>query len=141
MLIDEYRVHAASADPILAMIAHVSGRPSGVRRLAEGVYEIGHFGSSHFLRGYDDSPEITINSYGVCDNYEQIIEQCPELDDPNRQFVITLTGIRKADEPSNGGWRWHKWGPYIGAFQPTTEYIHDEPEIEQVYVYHIYEKE
>jgi hypothetical protein len=38
-----------------------------------------------------------------------------------------------------GGWRWHKWGPYIGTQEPKCEYIHDEPEIEEVFTYHVYE--
>jgi len=52
-----------------------------------------------------------------------------------------LRVIRKDLEPTDGGWRWHKWGEYIGTQNPQMEYIHDEPEIEKVYVYHIYELE
>jgi hypothetical protein len=46
-------------------------------------------------------------------------------------------------EPENagrgGGWRWHKWGPYIGKGEPTTEYLDDEDGFaDGVYVYHFY---
>ena len=33
------------------------------------------------------------------------------------------------------GWRWHKWGPYIGTQDPQCEYLADEPEIKEVFVY------
>jgi hypothetical protein len=46
----------------------------------------------------------------------------------------------KANQPKEDGWRWRKWGQYIGALEPTCEYIADEPHIDKVYVYHIYEK-
>jgi hypothetical protein len=48
--------------------------------------------------------------------------------------------VIKANQSHEGGWRWHKWGEYIGKYEPQYEYLYDEPEIEKVYVYHIYEK-
>lgn len=83
-----------------------------------------------------------INAYGVADNLEQVKVYLKEfIDDPGRKFVIEYSIITK--DPTNfgqgGGWRWHKWGPYIGVQKPTTEYLDDEPEIDQVYIFHIYE--
>lgn len=82
----------------------------------------------------------SFSEYGVCDDYRQILEQCPDILSSDRQFVITLAEMCKSDQPDWGGWRWHKWGPYIGVHEPQCEYLYDEPEIEQVYCYHIYEK-
>mgnify|MGYP000984510367 FL=1 len=38
-----------------------------------------------------------------------------------------------------GGWRWHKWGEYLGNGTPTCEHLDDEDEFNDgVYVYHMY---
>lgn len=127
-------------DPILAIVATVNGRSGVTKELRPGVYEIGHFGSSHFMEGYEHYPETAVGSYGVCDSVEQLLSACPELEAPGREFVVTVTPIRKDAEPDTGGWRWHKWGMYIGTQNPQCEYIYDEPSIEEVLCFHIYEK-
>ena len=138
MLISELDVYIK--DPILFMLATHNGREF-CKELRRGVYEIGHFGSSDFLPGYDQYPEgLGIDPYGVCDNVEQLLEKCPELEASDRQFVVAMHRIVKKEQPPKGGWRWHKWGEYIGIQNPMCEYLHDEPIIEEVYVYHIYEK-
>jgi hypothetical protein len=81
------------------------------------------------------------SNYGVCDNYEQVLNNYPELQNSDKKFVVSLTPMTKSEEPESGGWRWHKWGEYIGEQHPTHEYLYDEPEIEEVFVYHIYELE
>ena len=61
-------------------------------------------------------------------------------------FTLSVTDLSaqsrsgKADEPSSGGWRFRKWGEYIGKHEVTCEYIYDEPDIDFVYCFHIYEK-
>jgi hypothetical protein len=140
MLIDEPRVLLQAEDPILRMIGTLNGNKESCR-LTEGVYQITSFGSSDFLRDYNQYPDIATGCYGVCDNHEQILEQNPELSDPSRQFVITLTPVVKANQSPDSGWRWHKWGEYIGTQNRSgCEYLYDEPEIEQVFCYHVYEK-
>lgn len=142
MLISEPKVSQQSRDPIFSALAGISGRSASPSEIRPGVYEIGHFGSSHFLRDeyerYPDLPEV--GSYGVCDSIENLLEKAPVLQQPGRDFVVTLTRVCKDDEPAEGGWRWHKWGPYIGAHEPQCEYIHDEPVVEEVFCYHIYER-
>lgn len=128
-------------DPILEMVARINGRSGNAREIRQGIYEIGHFGGSDFLRGYERYPKTTVGPYGVCDSVEQLLAACPELEAHGREFVVTVTTIRKADEPADGGWRWHKWGEYIGTQNPQCEYIHDEPSIEQVLCFHIYERD
>lgn len=129
-------------DPILDLVASVNGNSPEVLVLDTGVFQIGHFGSSDFPKGVqtEDYPELSIGQYGVCDNYQQVLEKCPELRlDKDRKFIVTVTKIEKATQPSDGGWRWHKWGEYIGTQEPQCEYIFDEPDIEEVFCYHIYE--
>lgn len=136
MLIDEPR--CLKPDALLLLIGAMNGDGTN-RRIQQGVYEISHFGSSDFLRDYDDMAELSVNSYGVCDSAAQLLAACPELEKSDRRFVVTLTSVKKADQPDWGGWRWHKWGPYIGTQNPQYEYLYDEPDIDEVWVYHIYE--
>jgi len=78
---------------------------------------------------------------GVCDNYKQIIERDKDVIacvNSDEHFIIVLCKISKKDQPTDGGWRWHKWGKYIGDQNPMCEYIADEPEIDFVYVYNLY---
>lgn len=49
-----------------------------------------------------------------------------------------MTSIYKNQQPPVGGWRWHKWGSYIGTYESKHEYLYDE-DIDMIYVYHIYE--
>ncbi|UYL05179.1 hypothetical protein DIDNDMLP_00194 [Klebsiella phage KP13-7] len=92
--------------------------------------------------GYDEyEPYSTefLPSYGVCDSIEQVLELYkPCIDHSTNKFVISLTPIYKNTQPELHGWRWHKWGEYIGTQEITTEYIADEPLIEMVYCFHIY---
>lgn len=143
MLINEPKV--LRGDPLLSMIAALNGNDAADRQIAEGVYQIGHFGSSSFLgRGYENYPELGEHGvYGVCDGIENMMAVMGEtLNDPDRRFVVTLTPVYR--NPKNkgmgGGWRWHKWGKYIGAFEPKHEYLDDEEGIDCVYCYHVYER-
>lgn len=116
--------------------------------IGQGIYEISHFNfNMHLPRGIDPHAEIIpwgyphyISTSGVCDNFEQILSKCPFLATAkDRYFVISLSKVTKADQPRKGGWRWHKWGEYIGTFESKCEYIYDEVGIDYVYCYHIYE--
>lgn len=138
MLVDNNQVLYNRNNVILNILAN--GKEG--KHIQQGIYEIGHYGCSDFLSNYDEySQNLSINCYGVCDDYNQILEQCPELNDVNREFTITITPVLKSEQSSSGGWRWHKWGPYIGNQIPTCEYLFDESNIDKIYVYHIYEKQ
>lgn len=143
MLVSDPRI--LNSDSISQMIGRLNGNNEAVQELRIGVYKRPDFGSYPFMPGYSDSFDcegLSISCYGVCDNIQQIIDQCPELEaDKDRQFMVAVTPIIKAEQPSSGGWRWHKWGPYIGEGDPQCEYIFNEPVIGDVLVYHIYERE
>lgn len=149
MLIDEPKIMAPMRDQQLAAILAMIGGGGDPVRLQQGVYEIPHLSGDHMLGdGYEKYPELNrddqdaeyVNCYGVCDGPGNLLETLRILQHPERKFVVTLTAVRRADEPSDGGWRWHKWGPYIGAHDPQHEYLYDEVGIDVVYCYHIYEK-
>jgi ribonucleotide reductase alpha subunit len=80
----------------------------------------------------------TVECYGVADNIEQIKEFYKDQIASNNPIVISVTEINKNTQPEDGGWRWHKWGQYIGTMEPQCEYIYDEPEIDSVFVFHAY---
>jgi hypothetical protein len=76
--------------------------------------------------------------YGVADNIQQVLDKYKDvIEDPDRYYLIFFTEMRKEDQEAEGGWRWHKWGEYIGVQKPQCEYLYDEPVITSVYVFHI----
>lgn len=77
---------------------------------------------------------------GVCDNYGQVLEEHKDiLNNPNKNYVIGMCTVDRIKQPSDGGWRWHKWGKYIGNQNPEHEYLYNDTHIDKVYCYHIYE--
>lgn len=140
MLID---VERKIAHPIAALIA--KGKPC--RRITQGIYENGHWSFELEFRGtqnFDlDFPDLgDFSCYGVCDSSSQLVESLPKavLEGPEK-FVVSMVLLKKSEQPKEGGWRWHKWGPYIGHQKPQREYLADEPEIEEVWTYHVYKLE
>jgi hypothetical protein len=150
MLIEE--PHATYPDPILALVARVNNNPTQNVQERPGVYRTGHFGSSHWPtcsyreKRWNHYPEFEQGDegpyrgcYGVCDNLQQVLDLYPELEAPDRKFLIQLTEVRRENQSPEGGWRWHKWGPYIGTFKSEHEYLYHEVGIEAVLVFHLYE--
>ncbi len=114
--------------------------------LQRGVYEISHF-SFEYAIGWEPiefkylMPNIDgVHPYGVCDSVEQLITQFGAiLDNDERRFVISVTKIQRENQFSKGGWRWHKWGPYIGIQKPQHEYLYDDTHIDWVFCFHIFQ--
>jgi len=78
--------------------------------------------------------------YGVCDNASQIFDRYKnEIEDG--KCIIIMTPIFKENQSVFGGWRWHKWGKYIGIQNHKNEYLADEEDIDMIYVYEIKELE
>lgn len=80
-------------------------------------------------------------AFGVADNASQVLKSVEEAIREgdlcaDETYVIFLTPVVKSDEAWSG-WRWHKWGEYIGIQHPTKEYLIDEPEIEVVFCFAI----
>lgn len=66
---------------------------------------------------------------GVADSIDQIKEYYKEeIEDPNKKYIIIVTPVfQKKDKKGNfDGWRWHKWGEYIGKLDRKCEYLDDE---------------
>jgi hypothetical protein len=105
-------------------------------RVGSGPGEVTQAEAAKWWEEYGTRPE----DFGVCDNWEQITTRWPLIVSSDRKFVISLSRVTKAAQSPSGGWRWHKWGEYIGTKDPQHEYLYDEgPEIEAVFTFHIYE--
>lgn len=75
------------------------------------------------------APDYNKQTYGVADNIEQIKEYyMEEIADPDKKYFIYVTPVfqEKGKKGKGGGWRWHKWGEYIGKLNPQYEYLDDE---------------
>lgn len=136
--------------PQLQLISALIGAPGEeTTRLQQGIYRCFHWNFEMEFRDDGrqdyrlDFPELSgFGCYGVCDSPEQLVSLLPEeVTEGPRRFVVAMVRILKSEAPSEGGWRWHKWGEYIGSQSPTCEYLHDEPDIDEVWTYHIFEVE
>lgn len=79
----------------------------------------------------------SFTSYGVCDNPEQVYIRYKFLEKELEEYCIFLTPIFKEHQPSEGGWRWEKWGQYIGNKESKADYLYDEPDIDVVFVFSV----
>lgn len=102
----------------------------------------GNFGFNFFLETHescksygefwyslDEETGEFVHCYGVADNLQQIKEYfSKQIHDPENRYWISIHYISQNKERAGkgGGWRWHKWGPYIGNLEPKCEYLDDE---------------
>lgn len=130
------------AELVLSKIGSVN-----IERLDNGIFKIYCWSPEYLVEQklnpyYDaliDRHGEGFNPFGVCDSYQQVLDLCPMVVDSEIPFVIFITPIKKCHQPPSGGWRWEKWGPYIGTQDSKREYLYDEPDIDLVYTYHIYQ--
>ena len=129
-------------EQMLALIGQ-GGRPVNV---SDGIYISPSFSFGNDIQNkHQDYPEFDgsyeYSPYGVCDEIEQVLTRYDKfLNDPDKKYCVSFTKISKSEQSESGGWRWHKWGEYIGTKTPQCEYLYDEGEdITEVYCYHIYE--
>jgi hypothetical protein len=141
MLID-LPVHMFNFDQVMVRVfAKMNGvEEPKVARVAQGVYDntLGFpHNFSHLLPKLDYEDEYPGRlSYGVADSWEQVLNYDiikEEYVDSARRFVMAFEHLRKDKDT---GWRWHKWGQYIGVQSPQCEYLSEEPIIEEVITFH-----
>lgn len=145
MLVDiEFRHPGPVVGLVLTVVGHRG--PLVPERIEQGMYLCGHWsidqlGVSIRERWREKNIDfLDFDTSGVCDNPEQPVIKFGLRERPE-PFFITYVEIKRADEPREGGWRWEKWGPYIGTHKPQCRYLHDEPEIDKVFTYSVYEVE
>jgi hypothetical protein len=140
MLVD---VSLTGGDSVTQSIAALVSDGLETKRLQTGIYQCGHwnfeFETSAKLEKYRLTlPDEDVPRYGVCDSIDQVLARIPKTLASDRKFLISMHLLKKADEKPRG-WRWHKWGEYIGTQNPRCEYLYDEPDIEEVWTFCIYE--
>lgn len=84
-------------------------------------------GVSDNLDRIDEYVKTKIDEYG--NYYQSDLEEI--------EYVVKVTPILKSHEPKEYGWRWEKWGEYIGTRESKAEYLYDEPEIETIFVFSV----
>lgn len=152
-LVDLPRGFDRHRDPMVRALAAITNpQGSDTKRLWRGVYQ-SHINFNHEIHNLiiNDYPDQELfgmllddqgrNSYGVCDHWTQVLALIPEVDQPPHNYIIRVAPIRRDEQEPEGGWRWHKWGPYIGIFQEQArshEYLYDTPDVVEVFAYHIY---
>lgn len=121
-----------------------SGGDNSIKNPFTGVYILNHHNFdwliANIVKEYPDIDDDELYCYGVCDTIDQWMEKYYEsvIQSP-RKFCVAFTKVRKVDQPADGGWRWNKWGSYIGSKTPQHEYLYDEVDIDEVYCYHVVE--
>lgn len=99
-------------------------------------------GSSVFYRAFW-SKNYSVCPFGVADSPEQFYRKYGAyLNALPVDLCVFFVHIEKDPENkgNGGGWRWRKWGPYVGEGTPQHEYLDDEDGFENgIYTYHIYE--
>jgi hypothetical protein len=130
-------IFKTQADDVMMQILNILGKGGKIEKIETGVYLCPHFNFDNYVANIDDDD---YGEYGVADNLEQVKAAHAKLiNAKNKHVCIAMTKIIKAEQSPEGGWRWHKWGPYIGNKNPQCEYLFDEDEsIQEVYCWHIY---
>lgn len=54
------------------------------------------------------------------------------------KYIVELRSVYRDTQPREDGWRWSKWGTYLGTQERRSEYLYDEPDISCVFTYHIF---
>ncbi|CAH6420944.1 Hypothetical protein KVN_LOCUS79 [uncultured virus] len=76
--------------------------------------------------------------YGVCDKPEQFVKKFK-----NFNGIIYFNPVYRSLQPKEGGWRWCKWGEYIGEYDiENIEYLYEakgtkgRPLIDEQWLFH-----
>jgi len=132
-------------DTTMAIVNAIMGGSVMDTEVSPGIYEIGHHNFSNTIIKKNDYPDLVdkdgeyFGPYGVCDYIEQVFDKCPMLRESEDKYCVAFTKVNRDEQPPEGGWRWHKWGTYIGVYDIVCEYLHDDSVVDSIYCYHIFE--
>lgn len=81
--------------------------------------------------------EHGLRSFGVADSIEQVKEYYKELEASPEKFIVIMTPVYRKNESSYGGFRFHKWGRYIGEHALKHEYFYDHKDMDVIYTFRV----
>lgn len=112
---------------------------AAAKALVEAGFSIGVCKVSEEYRHVIEDPDVFVPfpAYGVVDSPEQLMELI-DLGTVKIPIAVFLVEVRREHQSPQGGWRHHKWGPYLGTQEPQHEHLYDDKHIERVFTYHIY---
>jgi hypothetical protein len=134
-------------DPQIMDILSILGQGGNPEEVETGIFISPSFSFGNLIADakeeyfdFQDENDY-LGACGVCDTIDQVKEKYSKwINDPELKFCISFSKVTKSEQSSEGGWRWHKWGEYIGTKEPKCEYLYDEDDdIQEVYCYHIYQ--
>ena len=83
-------------------------------------------------------PDEWLHEYGIVDSPEQFCELYEtRLTESEHGFIVELQDIFRCHQPPNGGFRYHKHGPYLGKQSLESEYLYDDEHINKVCLFGI----
>lgn len=88
---------------------------------------------------YKDVPNPSFReNFGVADNIEQILKHYPELLQSKDKFIVLISDVYRKDQPESYGFRYEKFGDYIGTQDIQHEFMYDDKHIDKVIIYWIF---
>lgn len=109
-----------------------------------------HWPASSLAYGVSDNATQVINhlkhaleTYLTKDNAHSFFIRGKRLykfltNNPDAVYLIRFHPVFNHHDGKTGGWRWHKWGPYLGKHTPKCEYLDEEKNIDYVLLWHLY---
>lgn len=79
-----------------------------------------------------NSTTLVITNYGLADDEHQIKKEFSFLDRSREKYVIIVKPIHRENEPSSGGFRYHRHGRYIGRQLLKNEYLYDDTHVDYI---------
>lgn len=150
-LLDFSNTDGLYADIYLNIDNRESMMRHNAQKLQDGVILVQDFNFNHVIEMFSEWEEDVSKSYscvmynenyystyGVADNLQQVLDYGKCFIESNDKYFLVLVPVIRLNQPKEGGWRWHKWGDYIGKYDRRCEYLYDEEGIEIVYVFHFY---
>lgn len=99
-----------------------------------------YFGTNVIIYNCDCDYDEPVK-YGTADDIDQILENADIKKwfiDSENKYILGIRIFHKEDQEPIGGFRKHKWGPYIGTKSKGYEYLYNEPDMEYIICYHFY---
>ena len=93
----------------------------------------------HFMQWTDSGKHFP--EYGSCDSIEQFLAHPygKNVQEDKRSLLVIFRHFDKKNE-TEGGYRFHKNGEYIGCLRKGFEYLIDEPDMTGLYQFHVYRR-